>query len=85
MPESPRLQEKALKCTIIGLFKAFANTGEATGRKKAGPYTLKKFTCLEEGAKISQLQVKYGPDKWALNSQDGKIHLEPDLGLEWLL
>lgn len=36
MPESPRLQEKALKCTIIGLFKAFANTGEATGREKAG-------------------------------------------------
>lgn len=37
MPESPRLQEKALKCTIIGLFKAFANTGEATGRKKSRP------------------------------------------------
>lgn len=36
VPESPRLQENALKCTIIGLFKAFANTGEATERGGEG-------------------------------------------------
>lgn len=63
MPESPRLQENALKCTIIGLFKAFANTGEATGREKAGLGKKEVLPAQWKVLNISQLQVKRGTDK----------------------